>query len=185
MSVADYLLKLGMATGDKMKFALYAVLRPRYEAEYGDSEYAGKLAAAVANFLFMGMHPFDPDWAEKNKFASDNESVIEHQAGTIREWADESLCVALTAALYNYCYALYIQSGGRVGILGSKYLGYIRAMQDPRYLMLEDGFFPDKLEVKIPLDFARAKGLLRPLPHTPNSKKMYEVVCAYAKAVGC
>ncbi len=145
MRIEAYLTEIGLTTADAMKFALYSILKGRHQKEQ-EPGFAGKLAAAVTNYLFEG----DPNIAsmsllarsgmgdyesqrERLEFANRNLPLVESSVEGLREWADDNLCMALTCALYNFCYAKYIQGGGKVGFLSSNFLGYVRALQKHDY----------------------------------------------------
>jgi hypothetical protein len=121
--VEAYLSKIGRESHDAMKVVLFELLRTRYRAVY-DEEFAAKLAAAVANFLFCDGPKNDETGAQS--FGAANEALIKSRAEELS--TDDALCRALTCAVYNSCYGKYIESGGRVGLLLAPFLGYVRAL---------------------------------------------------------
>ena len=72
--VEGHISKVGTQSGDAMKFMLHEFLRERYQSEY-PSDFSGKLAAAVANYLFCE-HP----QREFQSFAIENKTLIESKA---------------------------------------------------------------------------------------------------------
>jgi hypothetical protein len=175
----EYIFKVGMQTSDTMKFALHKLLSERYQQCY-DREFAGKLAAEVANYLF---HEFDVD-AIRSDFAEENHDIIETRARELSK--EDSLCQALTCAVYNFSYAKYVEDGGKVGWLFHPFLGYVRALQRNEFDVM--AHFSNSKKVPpgsyLPLLHLSRLKLMRPLPWTPDSKRMLETVVAFGKSVG-
>jgi hypothetical protein len=74
MSFAEtYLSKIGVQTHGTMKIMLFKLLMKRYRAVY-DSDFAVKLAVAVANYLFCDKP--SPQTSEALSFATENEALI-------------------------------------------------------------------------------------------------------------
>src|SRR6266478_8552121 len=95
--VENYISKVGVQSGNAMKIILYNLLYKRYQSAY-DDDFAGKLAAAVANYLFCD----EPSNADGQSFAKKNEALIESKAKELSH--EDALCKALTCAVYNSCY---------------------------------------------------------------------------------
>jgi hypothetical protein len=173
-----YIFEVGMQTADTMKFILHELLSKRYRESY-DSEFAGKLAAEVSNYLFQDVY------ATSSDFANENAGVIHERATELAK--EDSLCQALTYAVYNFSYAKYVECGGKTGFLFHPFLGYVRALQG-NDLDAQKRFYSSK---KIPhqsygpLIHLLSLRLMRPLPWTPNSKRMLDTVVAFGKSVGC
>jgi hypothetical protein len=160
-----------------MRLILDDLLSKRYRESY-DSEFAGKLAAEVANYLFQDVY------AAKSDFAKENPDVIHERAAELSE--EDSLCHAVTCAVYNFSYAKYVECGGKIGFLFHPFLGYVRALQGNDLDATNRFYKSNKIphESYGPLIHLLSLRILRPLPWTPDSKRMLEAVVAFGESVG-
>ena len=179
--IESYISKVGIESVNAMKVILYELLHKRYRTEYAE-DFSGKLAAAVSNYLFCS----EPTEEEFKSFAIENSELIKSKAKELS--VDESLCRALTCAVYNFCYGRYVDSGGKIGFLSAPFLGFLRALQrvmDGREsLDLLDSFYPKVGRENVrPLLNLWWLGLYRPLPNTPDSKRMMEEISLFGRSV--
>lgn len=176
--MSKYLFEIGMKTADTMKFALYGMLKPRYSEEY-EADFAGKLAAEVANFLFDGGTVFWPT----SEFARQNRTLFETRARALSK--EDAVCQALTCAIYNFCYAKYVEEGKKIGFLIHHYLGYVRAIQSRQHdvtaRLSDSGKIPPS--VSLPWLHLSRLGLMRSIPWEPDSKVMFDAVASFAASV--
>lgn len=176
----DYILNVGVQTSNTMKFILHELLSKRYTQSH-DPAFAGKLAAEVANYLFEGAVV----WWPNSEFARQNRQYIEAKAMELID--EEPLCQALTCAVYNFCYAKYVEEGGKIGLLFHPFLAYVRALQrnelDVTARLANSKKVPP--EAYLPLLHLSLLKLMRPLPWTPDSKRMLDAVVAFGRSVGC
>ncbi|MGC2196939.1 MAG: hypothetical protein WA628_19850 [Terriglobales bacterium] len=178
--VETYISKVGVQSGNAMKIVLYNLLHKRYQWA-NDTEFAGKLAAAVANYLFC-----DEPTGDAQSFAKINHALIESSAKDLS--SEESLCRALTCAVYNSCYGRYVDSGRKIGLLVHPFLGFVRGLQEvinakerPAFL---ESFYPKVgYENVKPLLNLWLLGLYRALPYTPDSKLMMDEIARFGKSV--
>ncbi|MGH9688506.1 MAG: hypothetical protein ACRD5K_15590 [Candidatus Acidiferrales bacterium] len=180
MSTPDYIVAIGMQSADTMKFALHQFLKPRYSAENSTDEpdFAGRLAAAVANYLFE----VDAFWPS-SEFAMRNQAAIEAKAAELRD--QELVCQALTCAVYNFSYAKYIERGKKIGILFHPFLAYVRALQSNQFDVMTRLTQSNRVPPESFLPLVRLWGLrlMRHLPWTPDSKRMFEEVALFAGTI--
>jgi hypothetical protein len=148
-----------------------------------DIDYSKTFAASVANFIFCQT----PVKEVHKAFVNENVDGIEECLKEVS--TDDTFCLALTCAAYNYCYGRYIHSGHRMGFFFHSYLGYIRAL---------NAYMVDKVNLDFLERFIKKVGyeniepfvhlcqysLYRILPNTPNSKDCHTIVVNYAKAQG-
>lgn len=175
----EYIYSVGIETSNVMKFILHGLLSKRYEQHY-DPKFSGKLAAEVANYFFEGTYAT----AEISDFAVENQAAIETRAQELS--SEDSLCQALTCAVYNSCYAQYVQSARKVGFLFHPFLAYVRALQHNEFDVTAHLSKSDKIppETSLPLLNMSRVGVMRPLPRTPDSKRMLDTVIAFGRSVG-
>jgi hypothetical protein len=163
--------EIGVDTGNRMKFALYSILKSHYEGTNSDP---GRLAADIVNYLFENEDAFYS--------SCKNHDLAEQNAKALRGWADEPLCMALSCAAYNHCYGEYVRKGGRIGFCGSKFLGYFRAFQSDDFASVTHIF--EKMSARglgnsvLPFMALKAAGLWRNLPNDPNPNKLAAIVRA-------
>ena len=174
----EYIFNVGIQTSNTMKFILHELLSRRYTQSH-DPEFAGKLAAEVANYLFEGTY-ID---VMRSDFANENWHTIEARARELS--VEDSLCQALTCAVYNFSYAQYVEAGRKIGWLFHPFLGYVRALQlnDLDAMTRTSEKLPPKSYM--PLVNLWGLKLMRPLPWTPDSKRMQDAVVAFGKSAGC
>ena len=175
-----YISEVGARSGDAMKEALWELLQARYVAVDQDADYPQKLAASVVDYLFC-----EPSKnSELRAFRSEHEAVVISKA---RELAnDESLCRVLTAAVYNFSYGRYVDSGRKIGFLFNNFHGYVRALQQPimghysNYEMFVNSFI-EKVgwENAEPLSRLMSLGIFRPLPHTPDEQVLMREIASF------
>jgi hypothetical protein len=211
--VAEYIVKIGTATENEAKFALVLFLLKRFEEEgtfnglaCPEGKEAVYLAAGtVMNVIFGEIdleHSGSESWrrrVEKEKpfasesipdltvqFAGDNASQIENEARKLS--SDDQLCLVLTGAAYNTCYARYIQAGGSRGIFSNLFITYIRTIYK-----FEDSDLGLKTFGKIcelgsrilnPIDAMLNLGILRHFPSNPSEQNYYTAVHEFAVAMG-
>jgi hypothetical protein len=180
--VETFISKAGVQSGNAMKVILYNLLYKRYQSAY-DDEFAGWLAAAVANYLFCDV----PKNADGQSFAKENQALIESKAKELSK--EHGLCKALTCAVYNACYGRYVDSGRKIGFLVHHFLGFVRALQEvvnakePASFL--ESFYPKVGHENVePLLNLWLLGLYRPLPYTPDSKLMLDEIVRFGKSVG-
>jgi hypothetical protein len=173
-----HIIAVGHQTSNTMKFILHNLLSKRYTRLY-EPEFAGKLAAEVANYLFEDID------GTKSAFAEENTQLIHEKAEELSD--DDPLCHALTCAVYNFSYAKYVECGGKVGFLFHPFLGYVRALQGGDDAALERFYESKKIPFQAygPLIHLMSLKLIRRLPWTPNSKIMLNAVVAFGNSVGC
>jgi hypothetical protein len=176
----EYIFKVGIHSCVTMKVILHGLLSKRYR-ESEDSEFPGKLAAEVANYLFEGAYI----WWPGSEFAKQNQQDIETKAKALVD--EEPLCQALTCAVYNFSYAKYVEAGGKIGFLFHPFLAYVRALQRYEFDVTTRLSNSRKVppEAYLPLAHLSLHKLMRPLPWTPNSQKMLDIVVAFGQSVDC
>ena len=124
----------------------------------------------VANYVFEGAYiewPVSP-------FARHDRALIEARAKALGD--EEALCQALTCAVYNFSYAKYVESGRKTGLLFHPFLGYVRALQRNQFDITSRLSDSQKIppEGFLPLLHLSRLKLMRPLPWTPDSRRMFE-----------
>ncbi|MGE5053539.1 MAG: hypothetical protein ACM3WP_05180 [Acidobacteriota bacterium] len=160
-----------------MKNALFELLVPRYFWTLWNVESAQKLASSVINSLFC-----EPGSGEVAQFMAEQQALI---GSKTRELArEESLCRALTCAVYNFSYGRYVDAGGKVGILFPPFIGFVRAIHEVASDRERAGFLDVSIakvgsQAAEPLLKLLWSGLYRPLPHTPDSKLMRDEVATF------
>ncbi len=180
--VEGYISKVGVESVNAMKVVLYELLQKRYETEY-EHDFACRLAAAVANYLFCN----EPTAEEFQSFAAKNKALIESKAKQLS--SEDSICKALTCSIDNFCYGKYVDSGRKIGLLMHPFLAFTRGLQQviegKEPVDFLDSFYPKvgHENVKPLLNLWRL-GLYRPLPHTPDSKRMMEEIARFGRSVG-
>ena len=182
----DYILKIGLATENEAKLALFHFLQAEYLKRSGfDGNRAAALAGAVTNRVFGEEAEAD----ENAAFVRENPELIEVHARQIGQ--DESLCVLLSGAAYNTCYARYLRAGGKRSMFSNPFLAYVRSGGDltsdsNRQINVElyseikvlDG------HILASMDAMQSLGIFRPLPYSPNERKFYDAVHQFAGRVG-
>lgn len=136
------------------------------------------MAAEVANYVFQDLD------ANTSDFARENSGLIHDKATELSN--EDSLCNALTCAVYNFSYSKYVAYGGKIGFLFHPFLGYVRALQTQNLDAQNSFYRRNKIPHQAygPLIHLLSLRLLRPLPWTPDSKRMLDTVIAFGKSVG-
>jgi len=179
--VESYISKVGIQSANAMKVILYKLLFKRYQSEH-DEDFAASLAAAVANYIFCS-EPAE----EFKSFAIKNNELIESKCKELS--TEDSLCRALTSAIYNFCYGRYVDSGRKIGLLVHPFLGFVRSvrrvMEGKEPVSFLESLYPTVGPENVqPLLNLCWLGLYRSLPNTPDSKEMMEEIARFGKSVG-
>lgn len=178
-SLEAYIFEVGIHTSNTMRFILHDLLSRRYKESH-DPEFAGKLAAEVANYVFDGAYAV----RKTSDFARENSDIIEASARNLS--GEDAFYQALTCAVYNFSYAKYVEAGRKIGFLFHPFLAYVRALQrkelDVTARLSESNKVPP--EASLPLLHLSLLKLMRPLPWTPDSKLMLDAVVSFGRAVG-
>ena len=167
-----------------MKFILRELLLSRYRAEY-DSDYADKLVASVVSVLLCESTNTQPTLVNDDEWF-DEQTLIMSKVDELAK--EDSLCRALTCAMYMVSYGKYVDSGRKIGLLSHPLLEYVRALNRTRSnrerLEIPDGFYSKVGSDNVaPLLNLRLLGLYRPLPDTPDSDLMVSEVLSFGKSV--
>ena len=197
----DYLKKIGLATENEAKAALYKFLYAEYRTRAGvvsqalgsetgdahDEDFSAKLAVAVTNRVFGETASNDAG----KKFGEENEKLISHHASRLS--SNEKLCGIMSGAAYNTCYARFLRAGGKRGIFSNKLLAYVRALSglnqgDESLMQLSVSLFGeirDSLgaDILAPLESMQSLGIFRPLARNPNEREYYNAVHQFAMSV--
>jgi hypothetical protein len=182
----DYILRFGLATENEAKMGLWEFLQAEYLKRAGfDVERAAALAGGVTNKVFGA----PPNNEANAAFAKENPELIEAHAREIGQ--NERLCMLLSGAAYNSCFARYLRAGGKCSMFSSPFLAYVRAGRDlrsrsNREIHLELGIEILTLDRHIldSMDAMQSLGIFRPLPFSPNERQFYHAVHQFALSVG-
>jgi hypothetical protein len=177
-----YLSEIGGRCRDAMKL-LTAVILMKSPQDLGTSSGNARLAAAVANRLFLDPAP-DP---LHRQFAADHEADV--LCVIARLAFDGEYCSVLSGAMYNTCYGRYVDTGHRIGLLVHPYLGFVRALNafaagaEPLTLAL--AFIPHVGDAaSAPLLQLCRLGLYRALPNSPDSNAIAARIEQFSVARG-
>jgi hypothetical protein len=182
----DYILKIGLATENEAKLALFHFLQAEYSEESRiDPERPEALAASVTNRVFGEESDGDANAA----FAKENPELITTCAREIGKRND--LCKLLSGAAYNTCYARYLRAGGKRSMFSNRFLGYVRAGRDltsPSNRQIQVELYSEIAllgrHILRPMDAMATLGISRPLPYSPNERDFYNAVHEFARRVG-
>lgn len=184
--MSDYIRKIGLATENEAKLALFCHL----EAEYSKlGAFQGDVPAALAGAVTNKVFGEEAAAEESREFTKNNPDLIGTYARRISE--DGDLCRLLTGAAYNTCYGRYLRAGGKRKMFSNPFLAYIRANRDltsssnrqiAKDLYIEISTVSS--HILEPMDAMQALGILRLLPHSPNEREFYNAVHKFARHVG-
>jgi len=181
----DYICKIGIATENTAKLALFHFLWREYQRAGHDEEFAGGLAGCVTDKVFGEELHGGP----KIGFAKHNGELIESHASEIAK--NEGLCRILTGAVYNICYARYLNAGGKRTMFSNPFLAYIRAGRDltsrtNRHIDID--MYSEIValgpHILAPMEAMRALKIFRTLPYSPNERAFYDAVCQFGRQAG-
>lgn len=180
----DYVRKIGHATENEAKAALFHILYRRYARDKGLAEDAldddtAKLAAAVTNKVFgeSGTEQTDP------RFAAEKAELIEHDAHLFA--LDDEMCACLSGAAYNTCYARYVDAGGSRGMFSNTFLAYVRALSQGDATLTAR--YAERMErlgntILAPILSMVSLKIFRPLPYGPNERAFYDATHQFCLA---
>jgi len=187
----DYIRKIGLATENAAKAALFKFLFAQYvknRMENGkddrpDEDFAATLAAAVTNRVFGEDAANDAG----KQFAAQNAELISILAHMLS--ADDRVCAVLSGAAYNTCYARYVGAGGSRGMFSNAFLAYVRTLsRDDSYATTRakalDRIVTLGSGILKPIESMLSLGIFRPLPDSPNERSFYDDVHHFATIVG-
>lgn len=180
----DYICKIGTATENTAKLALFHHLWSEYQKRGHNQEFAGGLAGCVTDRIFGEQ----PKGEAKIEFAQKNADLIESYAREVSR--NEGLCQMLTGAAYNVCYARYLLAGGKRTPFTNPFLAYVRAGRDLTNRTNREVEIQLYSEISglghtilAPIESMRALNIFRPLPYSPDERAFYDVVCRFGKHV--
>jgi hypothetical protein len=209
--VSDYIVKIGTATENEVKFALSHFLHKRFTEEGTfdrlpcpdgkDAEILGVVSVVCALFgeIILDRSPSglfrqsgEMAYAQESipeetvRFASDNTLKIEKAARSLS--SDHKLCSILSGAAYNTGYGRYVYTGGSRGFFSNLFITYIRTLYEPN---CDDLCFKTYSKIcdlspsiLAPMNAMMHFGILTRFPHNPNERDYYAAVHEFAFSMG-